>query len=398
MTDNSTTPKIRFKFNSNYNRYTLGDITQTIERPLEMKDDLIYSLVTVKRRNEGIVKRGDFCGKDIKVKNQFTIKSGDFLISKRQIIHGACEIVPESLDGSIVSNEYHVLHGKDGILLNEYLNLLSKTLNLKKYFALACVGVDIEKMLFRIDDWNSRSVFIPSIDEQRKVVSFFSLINQKIEKQREKVEQLERFKKGMLQKIFSQEIRFKDDNGQEFSDWGYELFEHVATNNTKKVNPQNMKNVPCIELENIIGSKGQINGYFLSCEQLSTKNQFSKGSILFGKLRPYLKKYWFATFDGLCSSEIWVITSTDPRICKEYLYFVIQSDNFQQAANVSSGSKMPRTEWDSVKNLEIPLPSLEEQKKIASFLFALEEKVSKELSKTEVLIQMKSGLIQQMFI
>lgn len=71
---------------------------------------------------------------------------------------------------------------------------------------------------------------------------------------------------------------------------------------------------------------------------------------------------------------------------------------FQQAANVSSGSKMPRTEWDSIRSLDIPIPSLEEQKKIASFLFTLEEKILKEETKVKALNQLKAGLMQQMFI
>ena len=78
-----------------------------------------------------------------------SFKSGDIIISKRQIIHGACELVPEPLDNSIVSNEYHILHGVEELLLTEYLNLLSKlskTPKMKHYFALACVGVDFEKM------------------------------------------------------------------------------------------------------------------------------------------------------------------------------------------------------------------------------------------------------------
>lgn len=64
MTENFQTPVIRFKFNSKYHRYKLHEITETVERPLVMNDNSVYSLVTVKRRNEGIVRRGDFLGKE----------------------------------------------------------------------------------------------------------------------------------------------------------------------------------------------------------------------------------------------------------------------------------------------------------------------------------------------
>ena len=63
------------------------------------------------------------------------------------------------------------------------------------------------------------NIFLPDKKEQEKIASFFMLLNQKIEKQQEKIEKLEKFKKGMIQKIFSQEIRFKDLNGGEFPKW-----------------------------------------------------------------------------------------------------------------------------------------------------------------------------------
>ncbi|WP_080833601.1 restriction endonuclease subunit S [Cohnella massiliensis] len=279
---------------------------------------------------------------------------------------------------------------------SEFIYHLLYSSRFEKQVLIRCTGSNYPAI--NSADLSEIEVFVPSILEQQKIASFFSLLDQKIEKQQEKVEKLELFKKCILQKIISQEIRFKNENGKDFPEWDIELFEQVATNSSNKINPQSKLNVPCIELENIVGDRGQINGYFLSHEQQSTKNEFTKGSVLFGKLRPYLKKYWYATFDGVCSSEIWVLTSKSPRITNEFLYFIIQSDTFQQAANISSGSKMPRTEWDSVRSLEIPLPSLEEQKKIVSFLFTLEEKISKEESKVESLKQLKNGLLQQMFV
>lgn len=297
------------------------------------------------------------------------------------------------IDKGIVSYFYPVFYvnGADPYFVWIYLNNF-----LSRQIVREIVGTS--QLVLSFNKLKNLTIKIPSLPEQEKISSFFSLLDQKIEKQQEKIEQLELFKKGMLQKIFSQEIRFKDENGQDFPEWDVELFEQVVTNSSNKINPQSKMNVPCIELENIVGGRGQINGYFLSHEQQSAKNEFAKGSVLFGKLRPYLKKYWYATFDGVCSSEIWVLTSTSPRITNEFLYFIIQSDTFQQAANISSGSKMPRTEWDSIKSLEIPLPSIKEQKKIASFLFTLEEKISKEVSKFESLIQLKNGLLQQMFV
>ncbi|MDM7286188.1 restriction endonuclease subunit S, partial [Klebsiella pneumoniae] len=77
-------------------------------RKAYIQDNQEYDLVTVKRSRGGVIRREHLKGKDISVKSQFYIKEGDFLISKRQIVHGACGLVPKELSGSIVSNEYCV--------------------------------------------------------------------------------------------------------------------------------------------------------------------------------------------------------------------------------------------------------------------------------------------------
>ena len=98
----------------NWEMKAIGDVFNVVERPLKMESDTPYRRVTVKRRYAGIELRDVRRGEEIKVKNQFLIKAGDFLISERQIVHGACGIVPRSLDGALVSNEYLVLEPCSG--------------------------------------------------------------------------------------------------------------------------------------------------------------------------------------------------------------------------------------------------------------------------------------------
>ena len=105
-------------------REPLSKHLREVPRPIVLEDDSEYRLVTVKRSRGGVVEREVLAGRDIAVKSQFALKSGDFLISKRQIVHGACGVVPADLDGTVVSNEYSVLNGVGTIDL-EYLKYLS---------------------------------------------------------------------------------------------------------------------------------------------------------------------------------------------------------------------------------------------------------------------------------
>lgn len=164
-----------------------------------------------------------------------------------------------------------------------------------------------------------------------------------------------------------------------------------------KLDPKRAKiNLPCIELEHIEQRKGIINGYGSSAKQLSTKNRFSKGDILFGKLRPYLRKFWFAKFDGVCSSEIWVLKGINEIAANEYIFFLIQQHHFIQISNVTSGSKMPRADWSLLSKYPFLLPPLPEQRKIAEILSAWDKAIAHTQKLIESLKLRKKGLMQQL--
>lgn len=93
------------------------------------------------------------------------------------------------------------------------------------------------------------------------------------------------------------------------SDWQIVEFEVIARLAKQKFNPKKETvNKICIELEHITKETGRLIGSTSSKLQLSTKNVFNMGNVLFGKLRPNLRKYIYCNFDGVCSSEIWVLT------------------------------------------------------------------------------------------
>ena len=128
-----------------WQRTTFGNIVEVVERPVKLDPDRIYKLVTAKRSRGGIVLRSEMQGIDVLTKTQFETKAGDFLISRRQIIHGACGIVPKDLDGAVVSNEYSTLRTRPSLCM-EYLRHYSHT----PYFQRTCFhsshGVDVESL------------------------------------------------------------------------------------------------------------------------------------------------------------------------------------------------------------------------------------------------------------
>lgn len=188
----------------------IGDVFSVIERPLKMSMDHRYRRVTVKRRHGGIQLRDELAGAEIKVKNQFLIEEGDFLISERQIVHGACGIVPANLAGALVSNEYLVLKARNGVDV-VYFSYLVQLLQYAKLFLLCSQGVDIEKFLFKPKDWLKKKIPVPPIHEQKRIASAIEAVEAKVEALETKQTEYKTLKRGLMQKLLTGEWRVKLD-------------------------------------------------------------------------------------------------------------------------------------------------------------------------------------------
>jgi type I restriction enzyme S subunit len=202
--EGETLPKLRFpefRDAGEWKKKQIGKALIEQPRPIDMDEEGEYSLVTVKRRYGGVVSRGVFMGKSIKVKTQFLLQENDFLISKRQIVHCACGVVPKTLDGSIVSNEYSVLRARDGfdVLFFDYF---AQQPTVSQSFLRCSIGIVIEKMLFKLNDWLKEEFFFPSLQEQKKIADCLTTLDDLITAQTQKLAAIKIHKKGLMQQLF----------------------------------------------------------------------------------------------------------------------------------------------------------------------------------------------------
>jgi type I restriction enzyme S subunit len=163
-----------------WQRMPLGPHVCEVRRPVQLKADEDYRLITVKRSRGGVFLREVLPGREVKTPTQAHVRVGDFLISKRQIVHGACGLVPTELDGAVVSNEYAVLNS-DGVIDLKFLRYLSET----RYFQQTCfhssIGVHVEKMIFKTERWLKWPFNIPPLDVQRRVVEVLDVACREME-------------------------------------------------------------------------------------------------------------------------------------------------------------------------------------------------------------------------
>lgn len=178
--------------------------------------------------------------------------------------------------------------------------------------------------------------------------------------------------------------------------WESSEFDDLVQLRKKKHNPKKENNdYKCIELESLESGTGILLKTFYSQDLKSTKNIFYKGDVLFGKLRSYLKKFYQPNFEGVCSTEIWVLNGK--KLTNNFLYFLIQGNRFNKHASVSTGSKMPRSDWEYISSIPFSYPEEGEQRKIASFLGSVDEWVENLKSQKENLETYKLGCMQKIF-
>ena len=174
-------------------------------------------------------------------------------------------------------------------------------------------------------------------------------------------------------------------------------FAELASRRSEKYDPRSGEQMPCVELEHIEQGTGRIIGSIPSTQQNSIKGVCKSGDTLFGKLRPYLRKYAFVKKDMVCSSEIWSLVPSET-IIPEYLFYLVQTDEFIKFANISSGTKMPRAEWSNIEKSVFSVPSKEVQAQIVQTLRGLDSRMLDAIDLLGELQLMKEGLLQQLFI
>lgn len=180
-------------------------------------------------------------------------------------------------------------------------------------------------------------------------------------------------KRATMQQLLTGKIRLPGFSGK----WEKKQLGDFTTIRNQKVLPSNVPTAtPCVELDHI----GQGNGRLLGCSTVnlstSSKYRFMVGDVLFGRLRPYLRKFWVADRGGLCSTEIWPLV-TDPRqAVSGFLHALVQSDRLIEAACISYGTHMPRADWEVMRNLDIGLPQIREQCAIATVLSDMDAEIT----------------------
>lgn len=403
-------PRIRFKaYAKPWADEKIGDVLAEKRRPIVLKDDQRYELITVKRRNEGVVSRGHLLGRDILVKNYAQLKAGDFVISKRQVVHGATGIVPPPLDGAMVSNEYLTAVDSEK-LLTDFLTILASLPSMRRKFFLSSYGVDIEKLFFDADDWKKRNVLLPDVQEQSRIAQVFRDLDLLIFLHHRKHQKLVALKLAMLQKMFPgpkssvPEVRFTGFTsswesiplgklGQPYGGLFGKTKEDFGCGDARFVTYMGVfSNAMCgpdvTEAIGVDKSQNELKrGDVMFTISSETPEEVGMSSVWSGnEENVYLNSFCFG-FRPLASLR------------SEFLAYVLRANAFRSRVRVlAQGISRYNISKAKVMNIPISVPVEEEQERIGAYFCALDTLIEKHATQIQKLRQIKSACLEDMFV
>ena len=239
-----------------------------------------------------------------------------------------------------------------------------------------------------------KSLPIPTPDrrEQRAIAEALSDVDGLLGGLERLIAKKRDLKQAAMQQLLTSQTRLPGFT----SEWEEFEFGEVSTIRNVKVAASSMPaGTVSVELESIEQDSGRLRNVS-EAAGISSKYKFEKGDVLFGRLRAYLRKYWLAAFDGICSTEIWPLTPRDGRLCAPFLHLIVQTSDFVSAAGVSYGTHMPRSDWAVLKCFPVRLPPAPEQFAIAAAIADMDAELAALEARRDKTRALKQAMMQEL--
>lgn len=373
------TPQLRFpEFTDEWQVRKLGDITQINPRVGSLPDDFVYiDLDSVKR---GTLLKQNRISKIGSPSRAQRLLSRDDIIYQTVRPYQKNNFYFDKAGDYVASTGYAQIRAREGYYPRFVYTLLHTSTFVNKVLVRS-TGTNYPAI--NSNDLAKVKVHTPSKPEQEKIADFLTAVDERIAVGEKKLELLETYKRGVMQKIFSQQVRFKDENGKPYPDWEEKKLGEISVIKTGKKDA------------NIAKSDGEYRFYTCSRDYLHTDVYSFEGEAILvaGNADVGLCHYYNGKFEAYQRTYVLQNFKTDGK----YLYKYLSHFFRQYALGLMQSSAMTYITLGTLENFTVPLPSEKEQQKIADFLTTLDEKITAEKSKLTAARQFKKALLQRMF-
>lgn len=398
-------PKIRFpEFKDEYISDSLLDISERVRRKnTDNHTDIPLTIASI----EGLVDQRTYFGKTVASKDlsgYYLLQNGEFAYNKsysKGFPVGSIKRLDKYDQGALSTLYICFSLKQDADVTSDYLVQYFNSPAWHEAVNEVCAEGARNHGLLNVspdDFFATTHYFAPTKDEQNKVAEFLTLYDKKIETQMAKVEALETRRKGLLQQIFSQEIRFKANDGRDFPEWKtHSMGEYFTERKTKAKGGEELLSVT---IANGVIKQADSDKRDNSSEDKSNYKQVMKGDIAYNTMRMWQGAEGVSYWDGIVSPAYTIITPTDDVNAEFFMILFKTYHALKQFTIYSQG--MSSDQWnlkfEVFAELEFNIPCLEEQAKIVDFFKLLDREIQIEKNKLEAIKLVKKGLLQQMFV
>ena len=320
---------------------------------------------------------------------QYVIRNGDILFGRKGAVERSAVVVPAQ-DGWFLGSDGLRLRPRRGYA-SAFLGYQFQTHQIQHWLKENSVGTTMPSMnqavLGRV-----RFPKPPTEHEQKSIAQALGDADALIGGLEALIAKKRDIKQGAMQELLTGQRRLPGFAGKWTSE---KLGSAVAIRNDKVQTRGNPVAGVCVELEQIGSGTGSVDRFEDATDRVTIKYRFQEGDVLFGRLRPYLRKYWIADREGVCSTEIWPLISPSQRVHHRLLFYTVQTDAFISAASAAYGTHMPRADWRMIADFKVLLPpSHDEQARIAAVLSDLDIEITALDAKLAKARAVKQGMMQ----
>lgn len=398
-------PSIRFnQFTEEWKTVEFSEVFEEVsERTSDTDNYPLYSLTLEK----GVTPKSERYERSFLLKkdedNYKIVKNDEFVYNPMNLTLGA---VAKYKGGQsvAVSGYYNVFRTKEGYNSGFFENLLKTGKMLLQYKSIA-TGSLIEKQRVHFSQFVKIKRPIPVYLEQKKISDFFSLLDRKIERQQEKIKQLELYKKGMLQKIFTREIRFKDENERDFPEWEQktlgELGQFRKGGTLSKADLSETGEACILYGELYTRYTSIIDEVYSKTNSLDNKVHGRINDVLIpssGESAIDIAQVSALSVDKVLLGGDLNVFTPNKSVSGPFLSYQINSIKRKELAKLAQGASIVHLYSESLRSLKVWIPDYNEQLKIVSFLYLLDKKILHEKRKLQTLNEIKKSYMQKMFV
>lgn len=350
----------------------LGNVLTRSVQTVEPVPDAEYREITVRLWGKGVIERGRVMGMDLPGR-RFVARSGQFITSRIDARNGAMGIVPPTLDGALVTNDFPLFNINAERMLPAYFGWLCRTAGFVELCQRASEGTT-NRVRLKEEAFVNLEIPLPPLAEQRRVVARIEELAAQIHEaqtlRQQAAEEAEALHLSVLHKHFVCDA----------SSWHQMSMDEAIEISDAQVDPRRSEylQLPHISGENMESKTCRLLPWrTVEADGVQSGNYlFSPCTILYSKIRPYLRKAVFVDFKGLCSADVYPIRIKSPLLDAHFVKWTLVAEPFTEYANRLSGrTRMPKLNRKQLFGFQFKHPPLSDQRRIVAELDALQTKV-----------------------